>query len=178
MTKFALLLLFSTCLFFCGCRSVTVVQENKTISQNLGGGVMLELMLIHPGKFLMGSEKENNAQPVHEVTISQPFYLGKYEVTQAQWQEVMGVNPSYFKGASLPVENVSWEDCQRFIEKLNSKGIGTFRLPTEAEWEYACRAGSKDDDVENIDEMGWCDQNSGHSTQPVGTKQPNPWGAL
>ena len=78
----------------------------------------------------------------HEVTLTKPFYMGKYEVTQEQWEEVMGNNPSYTKGAKLPVTKVSWNDCQEFIKKLNAKTSGGFRLPTEAEWEYACRAGT------------------------------------
>ncbi len=119
------------------------------------------------------------------------LYFGKYEVTQEQWQEIMGDNPSYFKGdLSLPVEQVSWDDCQEFIEKLNARtevktsGI-TFRLPTEEEWEYACRAGSKgiygllaDGREGTIDEMGWYMDmdNSDDKTHPVGQKKPNAWG--
>ena len=78
----------------------------------------------------------------HEVTLTKPFYMGKYEVTQEQWQAVMGNNPSATKGGKLPVTNVSWDDCQDFIKKLNSKTDGGYRLPTDSEWEYACRAGT------------------------------------
>ncbi len=149
----------------------------SVVAVDLGGGVMLDLVLIRPGKFLMGSENgDSDEKPVHEVTISRSFYLGKYEVTQAQWEAVMGSNPSCFKGATLPVEQVSWEDCQKFIEKINSKGVGTFRLPTEAEWEYACRAGTTGGYAGNLDEMAWYDKNSGDMTHPVGTKKANPWG--
>ena len=116
------------------------------------------------------------------------LYFGKYEVTQEQWQEIMGNNPSYFKGdLSRPVEQVSWYDCQAFIKKLNahtevkSAGI-TFRLPTEEEWEYACRAGSKgkygllaDGREGTIDEMGWYEDND-DKIHPVGQKKPNAWG--
>jgi len=137
---------------------------------------MLDLVLIRPGKFLMGSETAADEKPVHEVTISQRFYLGKYEVTQAQWEAVMGSNPSYIKGASLPVEQVSWEDCQLFIEKLNGKGVGTFRLPTEAEWEYACRAGTREARYGPVDQVAWHAGNSGGQVHPVGQKRPNPWG--
>ena len=117
------------------------------------------------------------------------LYFGKYEVTQAQWQAIMGNNPSYFKGdLSRPVEHVSWNDCQKFIKKLNARtevksaGI-TFRLPTEEEWEYTCRAGSKgkygllaDGREGTLDEMGWYDDNSDYKTHPVGQKKPNAWG--
>ncbi|MBI4751015.1 MAG: SUMF1/EgtB/PvdO family nonheme iron enzyme [Acidobacteria bacterium] len=124
----------------------------------------MEFVLIPTGSFLMGStnadveaafadakrynpkaEREwfTREQPQHRVTFSQPFYLGKFQVTQAQWQEVMGNNPSSFKGDTLPVEQVSWNDCQEFLKKLNAKKDNyIYRLPSEAEWEYACRAGT------------------------------------
>ncbi|MDQ0291905.1 formylglycine-generating enzyme family protein [Oligosphaera ethanolica] len=151
-------------------------QGTGAVSLDLGGGVILVLVLIRPGKFMMGSWRAIHGSPEHEVTISQPFYLGKYEVTQAQWQAVRGSNPSKFKGATLPVECVSWDDCQEFIEKLNGKGLGTFRLPTEAEWEYACRAGITDNYTRDLDEMAWHYNNSGKMTHPVGMKKANPWG--
>ena len=114
--------------------------------EDLGQGVKLEMVLVPAGKFMMGSPKnekgrcENETQ--HEVTLTKPFYMGKYAVTQEQWESVMGNNPSDTKGAKLPVTDVSWEDCQEFIEKLNGITKGKYRLPTEAEWEYACRAGT------------------------------------
>ena len=113
---------------------------------DLGRGVKLEMVLIPAGKFMMGSpgaevsRRENETQ--HEVTLTKPIYMGKYEVTQEQWQAVMGNNPSSVKVARLPVNNVSWNDCQDFIGKLNAYTNGGYRLPTEAEWEYACRAGT------------------------------------
>jgi formylglycine-generating enzyme required for sulfatase activity len=113
---------------------------------DLGRGVKLEMVLIPAGKFMMGSpgaevsRRENETQ--HEVTLTKPIYMGKYEVTQEQWQAVMGNNPSSVKVARLPVNNVSWNDCQEFIGKLNAYTNGGYRLPTEAEWEYACRAGT------------------------------------
>ena len=122
---------------------------------DLGNGVMLEMILVPAGKFSMGSltggrwwegedggENLNNDEVQHEVTITKPFYMGKYEVTQVQWYEIMESNPSSYKGKSLPVTNVSWNDCQDFIKKLNEKTKGENRLPTEAEWEYAGRAGT------------------------------------
>jgi formylglycine-generating enzyme required for sulfatase activity len=104
---------------------------------DLGKGVKLEMVLIPAGKFMMGDPGND-----HEVTLTKPFYKGKYEVTQEQWLIVMGNNPSRVKGAILPVTNVSWNDCQDFIKKLNVRMNGVYRLPTEAEWEYACRAGT------------------------------------
>ena len=114
---------------------------------DLGAGIKLNMVLIPAREFQMGSPEsekyhQDNALQ-HEVTLTKPFYMGKYEVTQEQWESVMGNNPSSrTKGAKLPVTNVSWEDCQEFIKKLNEKTSGGYRLPTEAEWEYACRAGT------------------------------------
>jgi len=104
---------------------------------DLGKGVKLEMVLIPNGKFNIG-----DARIDLEVTISKPYYMGKYEVTQEQWEALIGNNPSADKGAKLPVTKVSWEDCQDFIKKLNAKTDGGYRLPTEAEWEFACRAGT------------------------------------
>ena len=114
---------------------------------NLGGNVKLEMVLIRAGNFVMGSPKEEKGgagETQHEVTLTKPFYMGKYEVTQEQWKAVMGKenNPSNTKGEKLPVTNVSWVDCQGFIRNLNARPKGGYRLPTESEWEYACRAGT------------------------------------
>jgi formylglycine-generating enzyme required for sulfatase activity/serine/threonine protein kinase len=161
-------------------------SDQKTIgaSQSQPGasavkhGIGMEMVLVPAGSFKMGSTNgERNEQPVHEVKISQPFYMGKYEVTQAQWQAVMGSNPSAFKGDNLPVETVSWDDAIAFIALLNAQNNGyTYRLPTEAEWEYACRAGTTGDYEGDIDAMAWYDQNSGGKTHEVGTKVPNAFG--
>src|SRR6185295_12837821 len=113
---------------------------------------------------------------VHKVRITRQFEIGKYEVTQEQWQAVMGDNPSNFKGANLPVEKVSWNDAQDFLLKLNARDGYTYRLPTEAEWEYACRAGSMGDFAGELDDVAWYDKNSGSKTHPVGQKRPNVWG--
>ena len=114
---------------------------------DIGKGVSLELLIVPAGKFTMGSPisepGRTNNELEHEVTISKSFFLGKYEVTQVQWEAIMDDNPSSEGGAKLPVTDVSYEDCQKFIKKLNEKTSGGFRLPTEAEWEYACRAGTK-----------------------------------
>jgi formylglycine-generating enzyme required for sulfatase activity len=146
----------------------------------------MEFVPIPAGEFVMGSpdsdgEARETEKPQHKVIISRPFYLGKYVATQAQWEAVMGNNPSRFKGRSNPVEMVSWDDVQEFIRKLNEKeGTDKYRLPTEAEWEYAARAGTTSvysfgDDFEDLERYGWYDDESG-STHPVGQKEPNGWG--
>jgi formylglycine-generating enzyme required for sulfatase activity len=144
----------------------------------------MEFLLIPAGEFQMGSNNgDSDEKPVHKVRLSKAFYLGKYEVTQAQWQAMMGNNPSRFTGDDRrPVEQVSWEDTQEFIKRLNVKEGGTkYRLPTEAEWEYAARAGtttaySFGDDPRQLGEYAWFYDNAGQATHPVGQKKPNPWG--
>ena len=157
----------------------------KELAVDLGGGVKMELILIPAGSFMMGDEKGNAwEKPVHKVNITKPFYLGKYEVTQEQWEAVMGTNPSKFKGPKNPVEQVSWDDCQAFLGKLNAKTGGQggkFVLPTEAQWEYACRAGSTTrycfgDERSGLGEHAWFAGNSGDKAHPVGGKKPNAWG--
>jgi len=142
----------------------------------------LEFVLIQAGTFSMGSTVFDDEQPVHEVQIGRPFYLGKYLVTQSQWEAVMGKNPSYFRGnPNRPVENVSWEEVQEFITKLNeSEGGLLYRLPTEAEWEYAARAGSTTDycfgnDTRQLSKYAWHGLNSGGKTHPVRQLKPNAW---
>ena len=161
----------------------------KELTFDLGKGVKLEMVLIPAGEFLMGSpDSDKDAfpfeKPQHRVRITKPFYLGKYQVTQEQWEAVMGSNPSNFKGLKNPVETVSWEDCQKFLDKLNAKvgsKHGKFVLPTEAQWEYASRAGSTTryyfgDDEKQLGEYAWYLPNSGSKTHPVGEKKPNAWG--
>ena len=115
---------------------------------DLGKGVKLSMALIPPGTFMMGSPdseaQRGDDEKLHEVTLKKPFYMGIHQVTQEQWQALMGDNPSQFKGAkNLPVEKVSWDDCIEFCEKLSERLGRDFTLPTEAQWEYACRAGTK-----------------------------------
>ena len=177
----------------------------------------IDFIWIAPGDFMMGSTKTaeelseeyggarvdyfDSEQPRHSVTISTGFWMGKYEVTQAQWSAVIGSNPAYYQGDqkpgvntdNYPVEQVRWADqdaggnpafgIQEFLKRLNARGEGTFRLPTEAEWEYACRAGtttefSFGDDISKFDEYGWAmtDLTTEYTTHPVGQKKPNPWG--
>ena len=140
---------------------------------------------ISPGSFWMGSsDKEGNddEHPRHKVTISKGFQMLRFEVTQAQWETVMGSNPSVFPGDNNPVEKVSWNDCQLFISRLNKLGPDhTYRLPTEAEWEYACRAGSNTlyyygNDSAQLEDYAWYEDNSNEQTHIVGQKKPNAWG--
>lgn len=138
----------------------------------------MELVSLPPGNFMMGLASGWNEKPAHQVTINYSFYMGKYEVTQAQWQALMGNSPSKFKNCgNCPVEQVSWDDAQTFINKLNTGNDAfTYRLPTEAEWEYACRAGTTGEYADNPDEMAWFKDNSGGRPHAVGGKQPNAWG--
>ena len=149
-------------------------------------GVSFEMVRVKGGTFRMGatSEQENeadsNEKPVHSVTLSS-YYIGKTEVTQALWQAVMGSNPSNFKGSDLPVGSVCWDNCQEFIQKLNRLTGRNFRIPTEAEWEFACRGGNnsrgyKYSGSNNLGSVAWYNGNSGGKTRPVGTKAPNELG--
>jgi formylglycine-generating enzyme required for sulfatase activity len=143
------------------------------------------MVYIQGGSFQMGSPESESGRdddegPVHTVDLD-GFLMGKFEVTQEQYQAIMGTNPSNFKGATNPVEQVSWEDAQDFCRKISSKTGRTFRLPTEAEWEFACRAGSRTrfcfgDSDGGLGDYAWYDGNSGSTTHPVGGKKPNDWG--
>ena len=156
----------------------------KTLT--LPGGATMRMIYVAPGSFMMGSPSSEewhcNDETQHHVTLTKGYWLGETEVTQAQWESVMGINPSYFKGASRPVENVSWEDCQEFIAKVNREARRQFggdaRLPTEAEWEYACRAGSKGSyaGTGELKDMGWYYDNSESKTHEVKGKKANAWG--
>jgi formylglycine-generating enzyme required for sulfatase activity len=167
--------------FFSGASAAQTV--GKTLTNSLG----MEFIPIPAGSFIMGSgaddpEALEDEKPAHRVTIGKPFHLGKYEVTQAQWDAVMEENPSRFKGRNNPVEDVSWDEAQEFIRRLNRKeGHGGYRLPTEAEWEYAARAGSTSaygfgNDAGQLGRYAWYDGNSGKKTHPVGQKEANAWG--
>lgn len=158
-------------------------------------------LAIPPGQFVMGTSDAGQAalqeqnvwtrfneceRPARLVTLTKPFLISKYEITQQQWQEVMGKNPSVFKGDRLPVESVSWTDVQKFIKKLNEKTKGRYRLPTEAEWEYCCRAGSTNlfgfgvnhelITTNNLAEYAWSRANAGNKTRDVGQTKANAWG--
>ena len=148
--------------------------------------LVANMVRVEGGTFTMGatleqgSDVEDNEKPTHKVTLSD-FYIGKYEVTQAEWKAVMGKNPSHFKGDNFPVENVSWSDCEEFIRKLNELTGKNFRLPTEAEWEYAARGGRHSYGVKyaggsDIDNVAWHADNGNNTTHPVGTKRANELG--
>lgn len=143
-------------------------------------GVSFKMVYVDGGTFEMGASGWENARPVHSVTLSS-YYMGETEVTQELWQAVMGSNPSYFIGSQRPVEQVSWNDCQEFIEKLNTLTGEKFRLPTEAEWEYAARGGNKSKGYEyagsdNVGDVAWYTDNSKSSTHEVKGKLPNELG--
>ncbi|MBI2900609.1 MAG: formylglycine-generating enzyme family protein [Planctomycetes bacterium] len=168
-------------------RTLAVKDAPERIVLDLGGGVKMEFVRIKAGEFMMGSGNgEADEKPVHEVTISRDFWMQTTETTQAQWEAVMGKKPSYFKGADLPVEDVSWENCREFMKKLNEKAKEqlegkTAGLPTEAQWEYACRAGSTGkwcfgDDENKLGDYAWHQGSLKGNTQPVGQRKPNSWG--
>ena len=156
--------------------------ERTRILQNL----INNMVYVEGGTFKMGATSEQKSEayldeiPAHKVILSS-FSIGRYEVTQEEWQAVMGSNPSYFKGSRKPVENVSWDDCQEFIRKLNTMTGKQFRLPTEAEWEFASRGGIKSQGYKysgsnNLNSVAWYDDNSGNTTHDVGQKSPNELG--
>lgn len=170
-----------------------IEESHESFTNSLG----MTFNLIPAGTFMMGSPEDELGRAYHEaqheVTLTQDYYMQTTEVTQGQWEEVMGSNPSTFSecGRDCPVENVSWKEVQIFIKALNAKGKGTYtyRLPTEAQWEYAARAGSvtafANGDVtatrcefdENLDAMGWyCGNSDNNSPYEVAQKQPNTWG--
>ena len=179
------------------CESVTASlfgERNRSTSGNntnvqpntLRNPAEPEMVLVQGGAFIMGCTYEqgsdcyDNEKPNHQVTVSD-FYIGKYEVTQRQWIEIMSNNPSNFKGDNLPVENVSWNEVQEFITRLNERTGQHYRLPTEAEWEYAARGGNQSKKYKYsgsnmILDVAWYADNSGSKTHPVGTKQPNELG--
>ena len=168
--------------------SPTIGKANYTpnVKTFYANGVSFEMVEVRGGTFRMGATSEQGSdaydgeKPVHSVTLS-GYYIGKTEVTQALWKAVMGSNPSEFKGDDLPVERVSWYDCQEFIRELNALTGQNFRLPTEAEWEFACRGGNnsrgyKYSGSNYIDNVAWYDGNSEDKTHPVATKLPNELG--
>ena len=170
-------------LLIVGANGICLATDLDTYTNSIG----IEFVLIPSGSFMMGRDPLlgqgwDDEIPLHRVTISRSFYLGQYTVTQDQWTAVMGSNPSQYTGGNNPVENVSWDDAQEFIGRLNAmEGHSRYRLPTEAEWEYAARAGATTaycfgDDVNELSNHAWFYGNSGNATHPVGQKLPNAWG--
>ena len=157
-------------------RIIGPTPVTRTVRLADGKVIQFEMVDLPGGEFQMGGTGNSNELPVHLVRVL-PFSIGMYQVTQAQWQAVMGNNPSHFKGETLPVENVSWTDAQKFLKKVGSG----YRLPTEAEWEYAARGGtmteySFGDDESKLGEYAWFYGNAIGETHPVGQKKPNPFG--
>jgi formylglycine-generating enzyme required for sulfatase activity len=155
----------------------------SSLSLDCGNGVGLDLLLVKPGTFLMGSTGSSHSGegPPRKVTLTKPFYMGKDEVTQEQYQAVMARNPSKFRGKKNPVEQVSWHGAVEFCKKLSARSHRTVRLPSEAEWEYACRAGTKTryhfgNDEEKLGDYAWHSANSKGTTHPVNEKKHNSWG--
>lgn len=158
-------------------------SQTSRLPLRIANGIGMRLVLIPVGEFMMGSPQSGGSvppweRPQHKVQISKPFYLGACEVTQVEYEKVMGRNPSYFKGPGNPVEQASWSDAVAFCKRLSAEEGKTYRLPTEAEWEYACRAGtttrySFGDDMASLEQYGWYRSNK---TYPVGMRRPNAWG--
>ncbi|MDE7386126.1 MAG: formylglycine-generating enzyme family protein [Muribaculaceae bacterium] len=154
---------------------------NRNVETFTVNGVTFEMVRVDGGSYQMGSYSgEGDEQPVHTETVN-TFYIGKIEVTQRLWSAVMGNNPSNFRGENLPVENVSWYDCQEFVDRLSRLTGRVFRLPTEAEWEYAARGGNRTrgytySGSEDVYRVAWYTANSGNATHPVGQKLDNELG--
>jgi formylglycine-generating enzyme required for sulfatase activity len=171
---------------FCPVSSPTASGQEK--EREFTNSIGMKFVLIPAGVFTMGSPldtyKRRDDETQHQVALSRSFYIQTTEVTQGQWKAVMGRNPSYFWrcGDNCPVDNVSWDDAQDFIRGLNAReNTSRYRLPTEAEWEYACRARSQTlfsfgESIEGLDSYGWFHENSENKTHPTGLKLPNAWG--
>ena len=169
ITMIAALVLAASLLSWRDARKAAPVVKNQ-----LG----MEFISIAPGSFMMGSDNgRNDEKPAHQVTVTKGFLIGRYEVTAGQWKAVMGKEATNYKRDYLPVQFVSWNDAQEFIRRLNQRNDGySYRLPTEAEWEYACRAGTNGDYPDNLEWLAFYEANSGHRPHEVGEKHPNAWG--
>jgi formylglycine-generating enzyme required for sulfatase activity len=164
---------------------ISAQQAGDTKTLEIANGVEMTFCWVPAGQFKMGSPESEAGRVDDEaqvkVTLTRGFWLGQTEVTQAQWEAVMGSNPSHFQGKNLPVEKVSWDMVQGFLEKANASARlpsgGKLMLPTEAQWEYACRAGERGPHSGGrIDQVAWFKDNNGGTTQPVGKKKANAWG--
>lgn len=199
--RFVLLVCLPCLVFHSGCKSGGQPQSDvvepravsdateepglpKTKVVQLKDGVTMEFVLISDGDFMMGAETqdgEDDEKPQHQVLISKSFYLAKTEVTQAQWLALYRAHGSSSRGDGLPVNNITWELATQYCNLATANLEGTYRLPTEAEWEYACRAGtstaySYGDDTVQLQNYAWFEENSQDRIQKVGTRRPNPWG--
>jgi len=162
--------------------SINLYSQEKNITNSIG----VEFQLIKSGEFIMGYNEsvkggQNFESPEHKVVISKDYYIGKYEITQSQFEKIMGNNPSKSQDPNFPVNMVSCSEAEEFCEKLSKIDGHKYRLPTEAEWEFACRAGSTTqfywgDDFDLLDEYEWYEGNSKNKLHPVGEKHPNAWG--
>ena len=158
------------------------LKSGATKTINLPGGVTMEMIWCEPGEFMMGSKPDEagrfSDETLHKVTLRKGFWLGKYEVTQEQWLSVMKEERAKFQGEGLPQDSVSWDDCNQFIHRVNEYIGGGARLPTEAEWEYACRAGSDTpfSGGLTVEDVAWYAANSTGLPHKVGSKAPNAWG--
>ena len=179
---------FPAILFLFGITSGLAQDKPQIVTVAINDSVQIKFVCIPAGSYIMGSpqsesDRDGDEAPQQEVNIKQ-FFFGAHEITQRQWQAVMGENPSIFRDyPDNPVEMVTWNDCQEFIKKLNRLGIGSFRLPSEAEWEYACRAGTStrfywgdDPQLKQIYDYAVFNPISNAHTSPVGQRKPNPWG--
>lgn len=165
--------------------SAALVLPCESAAQAAGGagGPFMAFVAVPSGRFMMGCSPgdtrcDPDEHPAHEVRITTPFEIGAYEVTQAQWAAVMDTNPSHFTGdPRRPVERITWHDVEEFLKRLNARNDGyRYRMPTEAEWEYAARAGSTEGNTGPLDDVAWHQGNAERQTHPVGLKRPNAWG--
>ncbi|MDR1166005.1 MAG: formylglycine-generating enzyme family protein [Deltaproteobacteria bacterium] len=173
--------------FFPLALALTCAPSGAARAADWVNGIGMEFIFIPAGSFIMGTDPDSDIgfpkeKPARKIEITRPFYLGKYPVTQKEWIAVMGDNPSFFQGDDRPVEMVSWDDANSFIDKLNQREkTQGYRLPTEAEWEFSARAGSTTvyffgDSPTLLSQYAWHSDNSDGETHPVGEKDPNPWG--
>jgi formylglycine-generating enzyme required for sulfatase activity len=182
--NFFFLILFFSAIYILFTQTFCQEKANIKAKEKFTNSIGMEFTFINAGSFTMGSSLLDDEKPPHNVKIFQPFYLQTTEVTQGQWKKVMGDDTSSLKqcGDDCPVEGVSWEEAQQFIKKLNQfEKTKDYRLPSEAEWEYACRAGtttkfSFGDDISKLGEYAWYGDNSNKTIHKVATKASNPWG--
>jgi len=159
---------------------VPILLFSQQVEQTITNSIGLELVLIPAGEFQMGSDwdeawRQEDEKP-HVVNLTNDFYMSRTEITQVQWESVMDYNRSSRKGDTLPAEKMSWREAVAFCEKLSEMEGKTYRLPTEAEWEYACRAGSGEPFYGKLNDVAWYAMNSNSQTHPVAEKEPNAWG--